>query len=90
MAAGDPAAAQEAMALWGKWMEKTGPKLADVGAPIDERKVVGAGKGEHIGGYSVLEADSADEVEKLVDDHPHFHSPDANILVCEVLPLPGM
>jgi hypothetical protein len=43
-----------------------------------------------IGGFSVLEADSADDVAKLVDDHPHLHLPGAVIEVLEYLPMPGM
>ena len=37
----------------------------------------------------MLEADSADSVRKLLDDHPHLHSPGAVIEVLEYLPMPG-
>jgi hypothetical protein len=43
-----------------------------------------------IAGFSVLEAGSVDAVTKLLDGHPHFHSPgDTAIDVLELLPLPG-
>ena len=90
MANAEPGAAQAAMEEWGKWMGKVGGALADIGAPLNEASVVGSGSGTHIGGYTILTADSADEVKKLVEDHPHVHSPDANIQVLEVLPIPGM
>src|ERR1700751_1384807 len=34
MAAGDPAAAQEAMGLWMAWMEKAGPAIVGGGRPL--------------------------------------------------------
>ena len=41
-------------------------------------------------GFSILEADSVDAANKLLDDHPHFHSPGPSIEVLEFLPIPGM
>lgn len=90
MAGADPDAGQAAMELWGKWMSRAGAALVDGGGPLNEVRVVGSGSGGHIGGYSILEAESADAVEGLLQDHPHFHSPDANIAVLEVVSLPGM
>ena len=38
-------------------------------------------------GYSILEAGSADEVETLLDGHPHLTMPGASIEVLEVIPM---
>ena len=90
---GDPEQMKEGMALWASWMAKAGPALVDFGSPLGNSHVVpggGAGGGSYIGGYSILQADSRDQVTALLEDHPHFHSPDASIEVLEVLPVPGM
>ena len=51
------------------------------------------GKGDNnlpIGGLSVMEADSKEALTKLLDDHPHFHTPGPTAIeVLEYLPIPG-
>ena len=90
---GDPAQAEAAMGLWMAWMEKCGPALVDPGSPLGEATEVpsvAARTGRHIGGYSILQGDSLEEIEGLLDGHPHFHAPDATIEVLEFLAVPGM
>ena len=41
-------------------------------------------------GYSILQGESLEEISKLLDGHPHFHSPNASIEVREFLSMPGM
>jgi hypothetical protein len=92
MAAGSPDQAQEAMGLWMAWMEKAGPALVDPGSPLGEATEVPsvAGQsGRHVGGYSILQGESAEDIKKLLDGHPHYHSPDATIEVHEFLAMPG-
>ena len=43
-----------------------------------------------VGGYSILQGESLEEISKLLDGHPHFHSPDASVEVREFLSMPGM
>jgi hypothetical protein len=43
-----------------------------------------------VGGYSILQGESLEEISKLLDGHPHFHSPNASIEVREFLSMPGM
>ena len=43
-----------------------------------------------VGGYSILQDESLEEISKLLDGHPHFRSPNASIEVREFLPVPGM
>jgi|SRR5690242_9187499 len=93
MASGSPEQAQEGMALWMKWAEKAGPALVDLGSPLGKSRFVQGAQdqaGTPIGGFSILEADSPDAVNALLDDHPHLHAPGAAIEVLEYLPMPGM
>ena len=71
---------------------KVGDAMVDMGSPLQPVAVVGGSNdGAHIGGFSVLEADSADAAQALVDGHPHLMSPgDPSIEVPEFLAIPGM
>jgi hypothetical protein len=94
MAAASPEQAQEGMAAWMRWAEKAGPAILDLGSPLGNSRVVpeaaAAETGVPIGGFSILQADSADNLAKLLDDHPHLQMPGAGIEVLEYLPMPGM
>jgi len=97
MASSDPKAAQAGMELWMNWSGKVGPAMVDLGSPLGPMATVTASGSTaeasrpFVGGFSVLEADSVEAVKKLLDDHPHFHSPgDPSIEVLEFLPIPGM
>lgn len=87
----DPAQAQAGMELWMQWMQKAGDAIVDFGAPLNEVGLIPASDGTaaHIGGYSILQGDSAEAVTALLREHPHFHSPGASIEVLEFLPAPG-
>jgi hypothetical protein len=63
-----------------------------MGSPVARATSVGAdgAPGDPIGGYSILEADSLEALETLLDGHPHLHLEGAAIEVHEFLPLPGM
>jgi hypothetical protein len=85
--------AQAGMALWMQWATNAGTALVDMGAPLAPVDVVGdgAGTGPGVCGFSILEADSTDAVTKLLDGHPHLHSPgNPSIEILEFLPVPGM
>jgi hypothetical protein len=44
-----------------------------------------------IGGYSIVQAESADEATKLFGkDHPHLQMPGSWVEVIEVMHIPGM
>ena len=94
MASASPEQAQEGMAMWMRWAEKAGPAIVDLGSPLGASHSVPSGadvqSGTTIGGFSVLEADSSDDVDKLLVDHPHLQAPGAVIEVLEYLQLPGM
>ncbi len=93
MAGATPEQAQAGLDAWNAWGAKAGDSLVDFGTPVSHAGVVGAGgppSGDHIGGFSVLEAGSADELRPLLDGHPHLMVEGATIEILEYLPTPGM
>ena len=89
-----PEQMKQEMAAWMKWMEANQASLVDGGAPLGKTKRVDA-KGvsdvrNDIGGYSIVQAASADAAAKLFDkDHPHLKMPGAWIEIVEIMPMPG-
>ena len=92
MEGASPEDAQAGMDAWMQWAGKVGNAMVDMGSPLQTVTTVGGSSdGPYIGGFSVLEADSADAAKALVDGHPHLMSPgDPSIEVLEYLPVPGM
>jgi hypothetical protein len=92
MEGASPEDAQAGMDAWMQWSGKVGNAMVDMGSPLQSVAVVGGSSdGAHIGGFSVLEADSVEAAKALVDGHPHLMSPgDPSIEVLEFLALPGM
>lgn len=78
--------------MWMRWAEKAGPAIVDLGSPLGNSRLVGTEgqTGTPIGGFSILDAAGADDVAKLLVDHPHLHAPGAVIEVLVYLPMPGM
>lgn len=92
MEGASPEDSQAGMEAWMQWAGKVGDAMADMGSPLQTVATVGGSNAEaYIGGFSILEADSADAAKALVDGHPHLMSPgDPSIEVLEFLPIPGM
>lgn len=93
MASTTPEQREAGMDLWMQWMRKAGTAVVDFGFPFGSARCVPADSrrgSEHIGGYSILQADSIDAVEALLGTHPHFHAPRASIEVLELWTMPGM
>ena len=82
------------MELWMKWMQKAGSALVDPGAPLGNAAVVkgsaGASGASKVSGYSLVQANSRQDVERLFEDHPHFKAPSAVIDILECLSMTGM
>ena len=93
MADTTPEQAQAGMELWMQWAGKAGDAIVDFGSPLAAVTTVGgkaSAPDQPIGGFSILQADSADAMTKLLEDHPHFQTPgDTSIDVLEFLPIPG-
>ena len=82
IASASPEEAQAGMQAWQTWAENAGSALVDLGAPLD-------GQGD-VTGFSILQADSRASVDELLADHPHRHTPGAEIDVLEFMAPPGM
>jgi hypothetical protein len=91
MAKTTPEQRKSMMDAWGVWMKKAGPALLDVGAPIGSSSLLrGTPAPGHVGGYSIVQAESIDAARSLFDGHPHFAAPNASIELLEVMSMPGM
>jgi hypothetical protein len=78
------------MRIWGDWMGKVGPALADGGAPTGERARVGGSGGPlPITGYNIVDADSLDAAKALCDSHPFLADApaDFSVDVYELIPI---
>jgi hypothetical protein len=90
-----PEQQQKGMAAWMAWMSANQASIVDGGAPLGKTKRVDAHGASDtrndIGGYSIVQAESADAAAKLFGkEHPHLSMPGAWIELVEIMPLPGM
>jgi hypothetical protein len=74
---------------WRAWATRVDYAIADLGSPLAHTTHVGAGAAstDGVAGYSILEAGSADEVETILDGHPHLAMPGASVEVLEIIPM---
>jgi hypothetical protein len=88
-----PEQMKEGMDAWMTWAGKVGDAVVDLGAPTAHATHAGPGShpgAEEISGYSILQASSEEEVERILDSHPHLMMPGNSIEVFELLSMPGM
>jgi hypothetical protein len=80
------------MDAWMAWAGRAGSAITDMGSPTQLVATVGVSgaTSDFVGGYSLMEAESSDELEGLLDGHPHLMMEGASIEVLELLPVPGM
>lgn len=81
-----PESAEEMNKAWMAWGAKVGSALVDFGNPTMPTAFA---EDQTIGGYSILEAESADAAEALLDGHPHI-AMGGTIDIYEIQPTPGM
>lgn len=76
------------MQKWMDWQSKAGDTVVDYGSPT--QPVAGADEGSttSIGGYSIMQADSLDELLEKLEYHPHKEM-GGRIEVLELLSVPG-
>jgi len=86
--------AAKVLAGWRSWMDKVGPALVDVGTPFGAGAAV-VDDGSHaeavaLSGYSIVEAGSLDEAQRLAEGHPFLSEGRGNyaIDVYEMMPVP--
>ena len=65
---------QEAgMKKWMDWKAAHEDMILDFGAPLSQRSIIGKGPAHPlIAGYSLLQAESLEELEAQCQDHPHI------------------
>ncbi|WP_051792074.1 YciI family protein [Amycolatopsis jejuensis] len=80
MAQATPEQQATMMEAWAAWFAKAGDAVVDAGAPT-------SGGDGTVGGFTILEADSADAAQALLAGHPHTET--GTIDVLEILPRPG-
>jgi hypothetical protein len=72
----DPAAVQQMVSAFQRWVAEAGTAIRDPGAPLGPAKTVSEGSiidGQTqapIGGYTLLETRSLEEAARLVQSHP--------------------
>lgn len=81
MASATPEQAEAGMQAWMAWFEKAGPAIVDGGTPL-------SGDDQTVAGYSILQADSRDALDAILEGHPHQMV--GTLEVYESLPMPGM
>ncbi|MEU1208145.1 hypothetical protein [Nocardia sp. NPDC005825] len=86
MAQGTPEEQAAGMKAWMDWAGRAGAALVDLGSPLGPGSVNADGG---VGGFSILQADSAGDLQKVLEGHPHTES-GGTIEVYEFLAMPGM
>ena len=82
------------MDAWMSWSNKAKSHIVDMGSPLGKSMRVTPGGSSpttnDLGGYSVMQAETAEALTAQLKGHPHFMMPDGTIEVVELLPIPRM
>ena len=89
MANATPEQMRAGVEAWRVWATKVDYAIVDLGSPLAHTTHVGAGaaSADGVAGYSILQAGSADEVESILEGHPHLTMPGTSIEVMEIIPI---
>lgn len=87
MATADPESGAASMKAWMDWNARAGDAVVDLGSPT--QTVADGEPGSFIGGYSILQAASLEDLRPVLADHPHY-AWGGTIEVLEILEIPGM
>ena len=93
MAQATPEQAKAGTEAWMQWSAEAGDALVGLGAPMQAVGRLGgsasSASGSLASGYSILQSDSREQLEALLENHPHLKMPDSSIEVFQLLPVPG-
>lgn len=83
------------MDAWMAWGQKAKGAIVDMGAPLGKAVKVGkagdvAASPNDLGGYSILQGESKEQLAKQLEGHPHFMMPDGWIEIVDIMAVPGM
>jgi hypothetical protein len=86
---------KEGIEAWGAWAQKHQASIIVMGGPLGKTKKVGPNGitdiSNHMGGFTVVQAESHEAAAKLFEKHPHFSIfPGDGVEIMPVLPIPGM
>jgi hypothetical protein len=90
-----PEQMQAGMQAWMSWAERAGDAVVDLGSPLGGgTRIAGgsvSGDDTDATGFSIVQAESAEDAAELFRDHPHLGMPGggSSIEIFELLPLPG-
>lgn len=88
MAKGTPEDMKKGMQPWVDWFAKCGSAIVDQGNPTGHAKWMGKASPTHVAGYTIMQANSIDDVIKMLEGHPHLMmGPEAGIEVNEIMPI---
>ena len=81
---------QAVMGAWRAWAQRAAGSLVELGAPLGTPTVLkGNAAAGFVGGFSIIQAESAGAAGKLFEGHPHFENPGNSIELLEYLPMSG-
>jgi hypothetical protein len=89
-----PEQAQAGMDAWMTWAAQAGDAIVDLGSPLAPSIALGTtatadAASSEIGGFSILQAESAEALTDVLAGHPHLGW-GGSIEVLEFLAIPGM
>lgn len=95
MANSTPEQQKAGMDAWMTWSKKAASSIVDMGSPLGKAVRVATGGGvspitNDLGGYSIMQAESKEELAASMKEHPHLMMPEATIDITEIMPIPGM
>jgi hypothetical protein len=81
------------MDAWMAWSKAAASAIVDMGGPLGKSlRVTQQGSSptpNDLGGYSILQAESKEDLSKELTGHPHFLTPEGFIEIVELMPMPG-
>ncbi len=86
---------QASMQAWMEWKNRNGDAVVDFGSPLRPDNYIVDGEikdsDSDVTGFTIIQADTADEAVEILKDHPHFKTPNSpGMELLEFLPMPGM
>jgi YCII-related domain len=86
MAKATPEQNQAVMAAWRAWAQRAAGSIVELGAPLAAPTVLkGSAAPGFVGGFSIVQADSAEAAKSIFDGHPHFENPGNSLELLEHL-----
>ena len=88
-----PEKGKEQSEVWQKWMDDHKDVFIDIGAPLGKNKRLTSASlndaRNEVGGYSVVKAESAEDVAKIFSGMPMFGMNGAYVEIMECMPMSG-